>query len=148
MIKKLFRYFVLPVAALGVLGLSSFADAQLTNTKNPFVDKTDGGSSDQVSIIGTGKGQNDAFINVVKGAVNRVLGILALIALLILLWGGFQMVTAAGDEKKYGEGFTILKQAATGLILIGIARFIVSIIFWLIGVVGQSADGSSANTDT
>lgn len=146
MIKKLFRYFVLPVAIIG-LGVSSVANAQLTNTKNPFNDKTDGGSSDQVAVIGSGKGQNDAFINIVKGAVNWVLGILALIALLILLWGGFQMVTAAGDEKKYGEGFTILKQAATGLILIGIARFIISIIFWLVVVVGQPADGTSAGTE-
>jgi hypothetical protein len=148
MIKKLFRYFAFPLAVIGVLGVSSFANAQLTNTKNPFVDKTDGGSSDQVTIIGTGKGQNDAFINVVKGAVNRVLGILALIALLVLLWGGFQMVTAAGDSKKYEAGFEILKQAATGLILIGIARFIISIIFWLVVVIGQPADGSTANTDT
>jgi hypothetical protein len=40
-------------------------------------------------------GQQDAFVNVVKSAINWLLGILALIALIILLYGGFLMVTAA-----------------------------------------------------
>jgi Type IV secretion system pilin len=64
-----------------------------------------------------------------------LLGILALITLILLLWGGFQMVTAAGDDKKYGDGFTILKQAAFGLIMIGVAWFIVSLIFFVITLV-------------
>ena len=46
------------------------------------------------------------------------------------------MVTSAGEEDKYNSGFTILKYAAIGLILIGVAWFIVSGIFWL---VNQSA---------
>jgi preprotein translocase subunit Sss1 len=49
------------------------------------------------------------------------------------------MVTSAGDEEKYTAGFTILKHAATGLILIGIAWFIVSIIFWLVNILTQGA---------
>ena len=36
---------------------------------------------------------------------------LALIALVILIRGGFQMVTAAGDDAKYKKGFKILQQA-------------------------------------
>jgi hypothetical protein len=57
---------------------------------------------------------------------------LALITLCILLWWGFQMVTAAGDEKKYDAGFTYVKQAAGWLAMIGVAWFIVSIIFFVI----------------
>jgi hypothetical protein len=60
---------------------------------------------------------------------------LALIALVLLLWWGFQMVTAAGDDKKYDAWFTILKQAAFGLIMIGVAWFVVSIIFFVINLV-------------
>ena len=61
---------------------------------------------------------------------------LALIALVILLWGGFQMVTAAGDDAKYKKGFKILQQAAIGLVFIGVSRLVVSVIFWLLGVIG------------
>ena len=45
--------------------------------------------------------QGEKILNVVKGAVNWTLGILALIALIVLLYGGFLMVTAAGDSGQY-----------------------------------------------
>jgi hypothetical protein len=57
---------------------------------------------------------------------------LATIALVICLWAGFQMVTAAGDDGKYKKGITILKQAGIGLVIIGLAWLIVSVIFWLV----------------
>ena len=65
-----------------------------------------------------------------------MLGILALIALCILLRGGFQMVTAAGDDAKYKNGFKILKQAGLGLVFIGVSWLVVSVIFRLLGVIG------------
>ena len=74
-------------------------------------------------------------IGVIKTAINRVLGILGLITFVLLLWGGFQMVTAAGDDKKFGAGQTILKQAGIGLLFIAGSWLMVSMIFWLIGVI-------------
>jgi len=56
------------------------------------------------------------------------------------------MVTAAGDEEKYKKGFKILKQAAIGLVFIGLAFFMVSVIFWLLGVIGWGGQGSGATT--
>jgi hypothetical protein len=67
-----------------------------------------------------------------------MLGMLALIALVVLLWGGFQMVTAAGDETKYKKGFKILQQAAIGLVFIGVSWLVVSVIFWLLTTIGVS----------
>ena len=49
------------------------------------------------------------------------------------------MVTAAGNEENYKKGFTILRQAAIGLILIGIAWFVVSIIFWLVSITTEQS---------
>lgn len=76
---------------------------------------------------------DESFLGVVKSFVNWVLWIMSLIALIVLLWWAFQMVTAAGNEEKYGKWFTILKQAAIWLILMWVAWFIVSIIFSVIG---------------
>jgi hypothetical protein len=42
------------------------------------------------------------------------------------------MVTAAGDEKKYGEGLKVLKYAAIGLAIIALSWMIVSVIFWFV----------------
>ncbi len=79
--------------------------------------------------------QGDSLLNVIRSFINRVLGILGLIALIILLYGWFQMVTAAGDEEKYNAGFKILKQAGIWLAFIGLARFVVSIIFFLLNLI-------------
>jgi hypothetical protein len=62
-----------------------------------------------------------------------MLGMLATIALVICLYGGFLMVTAAGDETKHKKGLTVLKQAGIGLAIIGLSWLIVSVIFRLIG---------------
>ncbi|MFZ2150514.1 MAG: hypothetical protein WAZ12_01810 [Candidatus Absconditicoccaceae bacterium] len=124
--KFLYRLFGLGVVSL--LGLSSIVglvDAQFNNqntTYNPGV-----AGSDQL--------KGDALITSVKTFINRVLGILALITLVILLRAGFQMVTAAGDDAKYKEGMKILKQAGFGLAFIGLSWLIVSIIFRVIGFV-------------
>lgn len=74
-----------------------------------------------------------ALLTTIKRAINLVLGFLGLIALCILLRGGFQMVTAAGDDKKYSAGFTILRQSGIGLIFVGLAALFVNLIFWIIG---------------
>jgi hypothetical protein len=66
------------------------------------------------------------------------LGLLALLALGVLLWWGFQMVTAAWDDNKNKKWFTILKQAGIGLIFIGLAWLIVSFFFFIVWImVGQ-----------
>lgn len=103
------------------------------NTPSWFGDVT---STSNVGVSGTGTAQGGKLIDVIKSFINWMLGILALIALVILLWGGFQMVTAAGDDAKYKKGFKILQQAAIGLVFIGVSRLMVSVIFWLLGVIG------------
>jgi hypothetical protein len=141
--KKLFALLLAPVLALSLFVGMSFA--QLSNNQNPYTNPSDEGGSKELAVVGSGTGQQDSFVNVVKGFINWVLGILALIALLILLYGGFQMVTSAGDEEKYKAGFTILKHAAMGLLLIGVAWFIVSIIFWLVNILTNGVQPAGTN---
>lgn len=100
--------------------------------QNPYVEESNWWNTKDINVVWSWSGQKDAFVNVVKWAINWILGILALIALIILMYWWFQMVTSAWDEDKYNAWFTILKHAAQWLILIGIAWFVVSIIFWLV----------------
>lgn len=97
------------------------------------------GAVDSVTQVGvsgastaTAWGSN-SFMDVIRTFLNWVLGILSLIALIVLLYGGFNMVTAAGDDAKYKKGFKILQQAAVGLAIVGLSWIIVSAIFWIIG---------------
>lgn len=123
---------VLSVFTLAVLSLGSFITfAQ--STPSGFGDVS---ATSNVGVSGTGTAQGGKLIDVIKTFINWALGMLALIALVVLLWGGFQMVTAAGDDGKYKKGFKILQQAAIGLVFIGVSWLLVSVIFWLLGVVG------------
>ncbi len=76
--------------------------------------------------------QSDKLITSIKMFINRILWLLGLIALLMLLWGGFQMVTAAGDEAKYKKWFKILQQAGMWIIFIWVSWLFISVIFWLV----------------
>lgn len=69
----------------------------------------------------------------IKRIINWVLGLLALVALIILLYAGFKMLTAGGDAKWYDEWFTILKHAAVGLAFIAASYIIVQFIMFVIG---------------
>lgn len=120
---------ILSFAVVGIVGMMSLfalgtVHGQFDNQNTTY----------NPTVPGSTALQNDKLITSVKTGINRVLGILALIALIVLIWGGFQMVTAAGDDGKYKKGFKILEQAAIGLIFVGVSWLVVSVIFWLIGL--------------
>jgi len=123
---------VLSVFTLGVLSFGSLLTfAQ--NTPSGFWDAT---ATTNVGVSWTGASTNDTLINVIKVFINWMLGMLALIALVVLLWWGFQMVTAAGSDEKYKKWFKILQQAAIGLVFIWVSRLVVSVIFRLLKTIG------------
>ena len=122
---------------VGSFGLVSAAGSSSSTSSTPPMgfDLNESYSSGISGIANTGQKWEDGLIKVIKRAINWVLGILGLITFVLLLWGGFQMVTAAGDDKKFGAGQTILKQAGIGLLFIAGSWLMVSMIFWLISVI-------------
>ena len=86
---------------------------------------------------------SEGFIDAVQNGVNYLLGLLGLITIIILIWGGFQMVTAAWDDGKYKKWFTIVKHASIGLILIGVSALIVNLIFFFVNDNTATAGGVS-----
>lgn len=120
---------------VGSLGFVSADTPSSTNTPPLWFGLNETYSQGVVGVPGAGQNKGDGLIVVIKTAINRVLGILGLITFILLLWGGFQMVTAAGDDKKFGAGQTILKQAGIGLLFIAGSWLMVSMIFWLIWII-------------
>ena len=88
-------------------------------------------------IAGTkgGTEQKNQLETVIKNAINWVLWLLSLIVFILLLWWGFQMVTANWDDKKFSAGMTILKQAAIWLGFIAVSWLLVSMIFRILSEV-------------
>jgi len=123
---KILSVFVLWI--LSIWGLTTLA-------QTPWFGPNAGNNAG-ITGLGAETYKEGKLIDVIKSFINWMLGILALIALVVLLFGGFQMVTAAGDDTKYKKGFKILQQAAVGLVFIGVSWLMVSVIFRLLGVVG------------
>ena len=91
------------------------------------------------TVAGAGSYQSDSLIVTIRTAINWVLGMLSLVALVIALYAGFLMMTSGGDEKKYQKWVGLLKWAGIGLAIIALSWLIVSLIFWVInGAIGGS----------
>ena len=87
----------------------------------------------------TGLGNEDP--RAMAGAVvNIVLGFLGVIAVLIILLGGFKWMTAAGNEDKVSEAKKLIGAGVIGLVIIlmafGIAQFVIASLYNATGATG------------
>lgn len=90
-------------AAVSALLLPAAARAQLT------IDPSYAGTFN----LGSGSP-----VSIVIGIVNWALGLLALVAVILVLIGGFMWMTAAGNEEKVDKAKKILSAAIIGLVII------------------------------
>lgn len=87
---------------------------------------------DWVGVPGTSNKQEDNLLHTVRVAINRVLWMLALVALVLCLYAGFRMMTSGGDSAQYKAWLSILKNAWIWLAIIGLSWLIVSLVFYII----------------
>ena len=68
------------------------------------------------------------FESTVVNATNWILGFVALIAVLMIIWGGVQYLTSAGNQDQVRTGKDTIKYALMGLVVAGIAYALVNLI--------------------
>lgn len=77
----------------------------------------------------TGLGTKDIREGVMN-VVNVLLGFLGILAIIIILWGGFRWLTSGGNEEKVGEAKKIITAGIIGLVIIftayAIAVFVIN----------------------
>lgn len=87
-----------------------------------------GGKKDEVQST-TGLGEKDPR-EIAAGIINVVLGFLGIVAVIIILLGGFKWMTAAGNEDKVDEAKKLISAGIIGLVIIlaafGIATFVIN----------------------
>lgn len=67
---------------------------------------------------------------IAANVIKILLGFLGVIAVVLIIWGGFKWMTAGGNEEQSKEAAKIIKTSVVGLLIIlaawGIATFIVN----------------------
>jgi hypothetical protein len=87
-----------------------------------------------------GEDGSNTFMETIRIAINWLLWLLAFIALLFLLYGGFKVLTAGTDEAALGEAWKIVKNAGLGILMIAISWIIVTFIFYIAGILTEDTD--------
>lgn len=107
----------LTILAVSVLAVFSFAVAQPVQAVNlqivpecAKVVRTEDGKSSTPSL--------NCALQTFGNIANLILGITGSLALLMFVYGGFKMITAAGEGGKVDEGKTVIKNAVVGIIII------------------------------
>lgn len=106
------------VTALTILGLMVVNALSLPVASAQAIDAT----QDQPEIIRGLSGGQTGLRGIVLTIINFFLGFLGLLAVVMIIYGGFLYVSSAGNEENVGKAKKILIYAAIGIILI-IASF-------------------------
>jgi hypothetical protein len=72
------------------------------------------------------------FDQAIINLTNWILGFVAMIAVLAIIWGGVNYLTSAGNEDQARSGKNIIKYALMGLVVAGIAYAVVNVIVTVI----------------
>ncbi|MBP6981500.1 hypothetical protein KBB25_01855 [Candidatus Gracilibacteria bacterium] len=78
---------------------------------------------DRASSLNPGAGSGE---NAIIGFIQNVLGFVTIIAVGYVLWAGFQLVTAGGDEEKMKKSKTTIIQVVIGIVVMWLAYSIVT----------------------
>lgn len=104
----------------------------ITQTNDPSSPLDVVSSNDKIA---THQNAQNKTLNIIKSIINYALGLVSLVALVYLIYHGFLIVTASGDDTQYKKGLKGIKFAAIALVGIGLSWLIVSLIFRLITLI-------------
>lgn len=125
---KSFKFFLIATCLLGgIFLLPQGIFAQTIDTGLEFAE-------------GTGLTNTDPRV-VAANIIRVVLGFLGIIAVILVLYAGFVMMTSEGNEEKVNKSKDVLKAAVIGLIIILSAFGIVS---FILGVLTSDSSGTSS----
>jgi Zn-dependent protease with chaperone function len=114
--KKFISFAILSVLTLGLYGFAMVQEARALDTGLNVINNT----------IQLGKEDPRA---IVARIINTAMMFLGIIAVVIVLIGGFKWMTAGGNEDKVSEAKKLMGSGVVGLVIVlaswGIAQFIV-----------------------
>ncbi|MFW5702565.1 MAG: hypothetical protein ACOCXP_01210 [Candidatus Dojkabacteria bacterium] len=73
-------------------------------------------------------------LSLIRGVVSLLPGLIVMVFLGMLIYGGFVKMTAAGDPEKEKQSSQILTAAVVGFVIIVISPFVINILGRLLGI--------------
>ena len=126
MLNKLSNRLAAASISLGLVGL--LVVPALTSAQVPTPNSSNFGLNTNFNNVGV-KSDRD-IQGTIAQIINIILGFLGIIAVIIILAGGFKWMTAGGNEAKVGEARKMIIQGVIGLVIIfaawAIAAFVVT----------------------
>jgi Type IV secretion system pilin len=89
------------------------------------------GPFDGKAVTIGGTSQNSVEVTA-QNLINQAMLYISILAVCYGIWGGFQILTAGGDEEKVKKGRTIMLQVVIGIVVIWLAG---SVVKWVVGLV-------------
>ena len=116
--------------SVGCNAKGTFCGPDTPNTADPTkMDRGCAPTTGQYNMVGV-----CCMLNTTYTVTNWVFYIMTLVAVLMIVFGGFTYITAAGDPAKAGKGKSILTYAIIGLAIALIAKLIPSLVRFILGV--------------
>jgi hypothetical protein len=81
-----------------------------------------------IDLTRPGINQTNTFAGLLTYLIRLVLTIVGLVAIVFIMLGGFQYITARGDEEKASAGKKTLTNAIIGLVIVILSYMIVAVI--------------------
>lgn len=96
-------------------------------------------------IYGTGKPRS--LEQIIGGVVQALLGIMGVVLLIYVIYGGYLWMTAQGEDAKVGKAKKIISNAVVGIAIIFLAYFLTTFIInqLVLGSTGQSLQGQTGS---
>lgn len=87
----------------------------------------DAASEGQGNCTVSGNGE-DSIASIAHNVVNIFSIIVGVVAIIMIIWGGFRYITSGGDSGRVGSAKNTLIYAIIGLIIVALAQFIVNFV--------------------
>ena len=124
MFKKIFVLFLFLFLLFFSFLNSSLAQTSGTNT---------GGSNPTTVRLSNPLGSGATAQSVIGNVIDKVLGVVGALALIMFIYGGITWMTAMGNEQQITKGKNVLMWAALGLIVIFSSYALVKFVLQAIG---------------
>lgn len=113
-------FTIISVFSLGVLSSApTYADSNICDS---------GAAPEVLEAAGCTSGSSDALPNIIITALNAVIGVAGLVAVIFVIVGGFNYMTSSGDPGKIKKAKDTILYAVIGLIICVLAFAIVNFV--------------------